>query len=225
MQRFFRTTIFAGLIAGLAFAPLVMANQDPPDITEEGLHRVEDSRWGLVYEDPDAIWTPYTKVIVLEPYVAFKKNWKRDQNRSRSVRVTDNDMERIKTKLAEEFHAMFKEVLEADDGYPVVEEAGEDTLILRPAIINLDVQAPDTMRAGRSETYAESAGEMTIYLEVFDSVTGHLMAKGLDAQADRARGFMTWQTSASNTQAARRILRGWAQALRDALDEIHHGDS
>ena len=215
-----RIVRWAGL-AALFTAGVALASNKPPEISEEGLHLVKDSKWGLVYEDPEAVWTPYTKVIVLEPYVAFKKNWQRDQNRSRSVRVTDADMERIKTSLAQEFDQVFREVLEADDGYPVVDTAGEDTLILRPAIINLDVNAPDTLSAGRTETYAETAGEMTIYMEVYDSVTGHLMAKGLDRQADRRTGFMTWQTSASNRQAALRILKTWAQSLRDALDEIH----
>jgi hypothetical protein len=94
-------------------------------------------------------------------------------------------------------------------------------LLLRPAIINLDVNAPDTMSAGMSRTMADSAGQMTIYMEIYDSLTGDLIAKALDPQADRHSGFMTWQSSASNTQAARRILRGWAQVLRDALDEAH----
>ena len=33
-------------------------------------------------------------------------------------------------------------------------------MIVRPAIINLDVTAPDTPTAGRSRTYSSSAGEM-----------------------------------------------------------------
>lgn len=208
-------------LAALLLPCATLASDAPPDVSEDGLHRVTDSKWGLVYEDPEADWTPYTKVIVLEPYVAFKKNWMRDQNRSRTTRVTQSDMEKIKTRLASEFQEIFHEVLEANDGFPVVDTASEDTLILRPAIINLDVLAPDTLRSGRTTTYAESAGEMTIYMEVFDSVTGHLMAKGLDRKADRATGFMTWQNSASNKQAARRVLTAWAQSLRDALDEIH----
>ena len=223
MNKIFRPAIAPVLLTAFLTAPAIMAKDDLPDVTEEGLQRVKDTKWAAVYEDPDAIWTDYTKVIVLEPYVAFKKNWMRDQNRSRSVRVNESDMEKIKVRLAQEFDAMFREVLQEDDGYPVVEVGGEDTMILRPAIIDLDVNAPDTMRAGRGETYADSAGAMTIYLEIYDSITGDLLAKGIDRKADRSTGFMNWQTSASNAQAAKRILRDWAQSLRDALDEVHHG--
>jgi hypothetical protein len=59
-----------------------------------------------------------------------------------------------------------------EDRYAVVDEAGEDVLLIRPAIINLDVNAPDTPQAGRSMTYVASAGEMTLYLEAYDSEPG-----------------------------------------------------
>jgi len=128
-------------------------------------------------------------------------------------------MERIRTRLAEEFTAVFTEVLQENDGYELVEERAEDVLILRPAIVNLDVNAPDTRSAGRSKTYASYAGEMTLYLEVYDSQTNALIAKALDRRTDRNNGFVTWQTSVSNSQSAKRVLRGWAQTLRDGLDE------
>ena len=103
----------------------------------------------------------------------------------------------------------------------VVEATGENVLLLRPAIINLDVFAPDTMSTGRSRTYTDQAGEMTIYLEIRDSITGAMLAKGMDRQADRQDAFMTWQSRVQNTQAARRILRNWATSLREGLDRAH----
>ena len=196
---------------------------DWPAITEEGLHRVPDSRVAVVYADPEADLGLYDEVMILDVFISFRKNWQRDQNRTSAsnMRVTQGDIDRIKDRLATEFNEVFHEVLEADGGFPIVDEAGESVLLLRPAIINLDVNAPDTMSAGRSRTFAEQAGSMTLYLEVYDSVTGALIAKAIDAQADRRQGFATWQTSVSNRQAARRILTDWAQALRDALDEAH----
>ncbi len=210
--------VLISLIAGV-FAAAATASEEPPQVTEEGLVLVEDSEWGLVYVLPEADLSGYDKVMMTETTVAFRKNWRRDMNRSsRSIRVTQNDMDRIKTRLAEQFSTVFREVLEEDDGFPVVEEAGETVLLLRPAIVNLDVNAPDTMSAGRTRTYTDRAGEMTLYLEIRDSLTGALIAKGLDRQADRRDAFMTWQSRVQNTQAANQILRGWATSLREALD-------
>ena len=133
--------------------------------------------------------------------------------------MTSNDVEKIKNRLAEEFQAVFVKTLQ-DGGYDVVEELAEDVLLVRPAIINLDVNAPDTPTAGRSTTYTSSAGEMTLYLEIYDSVTGDLLAKALDRRFDSARGgYYTWTNSVTNKAAAERILKGWAEILLDALNE------
>jgi hypothetical protein len=202
-------------------APLCAKQQELPEVTEDGLHRVPDSKLAVVYAEPGADLSGYEKVQLLEAYVAFKKNWARDQ-RSRSAQplsLSSKDIERMKTGLSEEFQIEFTKVLE-DGGYPVVDQAGPEVLLIRPAIINLDVTAPDTMAAGRSRVYTDSAGEMTLYVEIYDSVTGDLIAKAMDRRMDgRNNGFYTWTNSATNKQAAVRILRGWANILLDALNE------
>ena len=202
-------------------SPAVAKKEAPPEVTEDGLHLVKDSNLALVYAVPGADLNGYKRIWLVEPHIAFKKNWQRDQNRSRGIKVTNQDMERIRDRLASEFTSVFAEVLQENDGYELAEERADDVLIIRPAIINLDVNAPDTMRTGRSRTYASSAGEMSLYLEAYDSQTNALIAKALDRKYDRDSGFATWQTSVSNAQAAKRILRDWAQSMRDGLDEAN----
>jgi len=206
--------VFSGTLAAAA-------KQELPEVTEDGLHLIPDSKLAIVYAQPGASLSGYDKVMLLDSYVAFRKNWERDQ-RSQSTsltRLSSRDIERIKTDLAKAFRDVFTEELEKG-GYPVVSEAGEDVLLVRPAIINLDVNAPDTMSAGRTRTYTQSAGEMTLYVELYDSVTGDLIAKAMDRRADRSRdGFYTWTNSVTNRAAAQMILRGWAGILLQALDE------
>jgi hypothetical protein len=214
-----RHFLYVAVLSVIA-ASAVAKEQELPDVNEDGLHRVPDSNMAIVYADPQADLSGYQKVQLLEAYVAFKKNWERDQ-RTRSadpLRVTSKDVEKIKNSLANEFQAIFTQALN-EGGYPVVDAAGEDVLLVRPAIINLDVTAPDTMHAGRSTSYTQSAGEMTLYIELYDSVTGDLIAKAIDRQIDRNSGFYTWTNSTTNKAAADRILKGWADILLNALDE------
>jgi hypothetical protein len=214
-----RVLLVASLI--LLTAPLCAQNKQLPDVTEDGLELVPDSKLAIVYAEPGATLAEYNRVQILEPYVAFRKNWERDQRSSSagSQRITSSDIEKIKSRLAQEFLEIFTQVLE-DGGYPVVDAAGEDVLLLRPAIINLDITAPDVPRAGRSRSYVSSAGEMTLYVELYDSVTGDLIAKALDRKADRYNdAFYTWSNSVSNKAAADRILKGWASILLSALNE------
>jgi hypothetical protein len=210
------------LAAALLAAPgAVMAKEsDLPDVTEDGLHRVPDSKLALVYAEPGADLSVYGRVKLLDAYVAFRKNWERDQRTTGSmVRVSSQDMQRIKDNLAAEFQTVFRQTLE-DGGYEVVDEVAEDVLLVRPAIINLNPTAPDTPSSMNVKTYSESAGEMTLYIELYDAVTGDLIAKALDRRVDQSRlGYYTWSSSASNKMAAERILKGWAQILLDALNE------
>jgi hypothetical protein len=221
-MRFFKFIPITLATVLLAAAGTAIAKQEElPEVTEDGLHRVPDSKMAVVYAEPGADLAQYKRIKLMDAYVAFKKNWARDQ-RSRSadrLRVTSNDVEKIKNDLAKEFQQVFRQTLE-DGGYEIVDESAEDVLLVRPAIINLDVNAPDTMRAGRSRSYTSSAGEMTLYIEIYDSVTGDLIAKALDRRADTSRqGYYTWTNSVTNKSAAKKILKGWADILLDALNE------
>ena len=214
-----RTLVLLALLM-LVSTSLQAKKEELPEVTVEGLHRVPDSKLAVVYADPGADLVPYKRVKLLDAYVAFRKNWERDQRRSAVSRtgVSAKDMERIKTRMADEFRAVFTDVLESG-GFPVVEETDEDVLLVRPAIVNLDPNAPDLRSAGRSYSYVTSAGEMTLYIELYDSQTGDLLAKAIDRKVDRDDGFYTWANSVSNKAAADRILKGWANILLDALNE------
>ena len=224
-MRIFRKLPAIAAITLIIFAPQAMADKDElPEITEDGLHLVPDSNLAVVYAEPGADLSQYNAVQLMDAYVAFKKNWRRNQN-SRSANklgVSNQDIENIKNNLATEFHQVFVEALEKG-GYEVTTESGENVLLIRPAIINLDITAPDVDRASRNYSMTSSAGEMTMYLELYDSVTGDLIAKAIDRQVDKRKGsgFYTWTNSVTNRQAAMRILNGWADILVSALDEAH----
>ena len=106
-----------------------------------------------------------------------------------------------------------------DEGYQLAEEARYDVLIVKPAIVDLDVTAPDVQGSGRSLSFSESAGEMTLNLELFDSVTGDKIARAADRKRDYRRGYAEWRTTVSNRSDARRMMTSWAKALRSSLDE------
>ena len=200
--------------------------QEWPEVTEDGLHRVHDSKMAIVYAEPGADLAPYSQVIIEEPTVAFKKNWARDQ-RSRSASKMSTSARvnttRIKKDLAAEFETVFAEALNSG-GYEVVTEAADNVLLIRPAIVDLDITAPETHGSGRSNSYTRSAGEMTLYIELFDSVTGDLIAKALDRKIDNPNdaGFYTWANSQTNKAAAKKILSAWADILLNALNEARN---
>ena len=208
------------ITAVLSVLALPAVNADETTATFENLVPVEDAQVGMAYIDPNADFSVFKRVMILDTFVAFRSGWERDQRRgTRRGRVSARDMERIKTRASETFNAAFIDVLQADDGFEIVDEPGDDVLLIRAAIIDLDVTAPDTQSAGRSRTYTASSGAATLYIELFDSVSGQIIGRAADRQAARSAGNrLSWNTSVSNTANARRVFNSWAGKLREFLD-------
>ena len=216
------------LVCAAAWLSACSTAPSAPAQSYDGLVLVPDTRFGVVYRRPGADLTGYDAYGLAECQVAFKKNWQRDQNSSRvnlGDRVTQTDVDRIKDKLSEECGKYFREALEQAPPYQLVESFsdGEQVLILRPAIINLDITAPDTRSAGMQRTYTTGAGEMTLLLELFDGTTGEILVRVVDQQRSRDSSYMQWSSSVTNQADAKRILSRWASQLRKGLDEVTSG--
>lgn len=210
-----------GFLMLLAVIAAPAADNPPlPAVTPDGLELREGKRGAVVYVRPGVDFSRYQRIAILECPVAFSKDWKRDQEFSGN-RVTQQELERIKSGLSAEFLKVFTEELQTKGGYEIVTTGGEDVLVLRPAIIDLDVTAPDNMTPGRGYTLTDSAGAMTLYLELYDSVTSQLLARAIDREADTGIGGFQWQTRVTNQAGADRVLRRWASSLRARFDEVH----
>lgn len=186
----------------------------------ENLVPVDDAQVAVAFIDPKADFSVFERVMILDTYVSFRSGWERDQRRgTRGTRISSSDMERIKARVSELFNSVFIEALEADDGFEVVSEPDYDVLLVRAAIIDLDVTAPDAPAAGRSRTYVANSGAATLYIELYDSVSGQIIGRAFDRQSARnANSMMRWTNRATNTADARRVFRGWAGQLRGFLD-------
>jgi hypothetical protein len=220
--------LFSLVVAGNHAA----AQAPVPEVTIEGLQLIKDSNLSLVYAEPGIDLGQYSKIYLDDAYIAFRKNWRRDQNRHHPQKVNAEDMARMKAELSSLFREVFSRTLQ-EGGYELVTERAEDVLLIRPAIINLDVFAPDTMEkvrpgtgreaglghANRGSSFSETTGEMTLYLELYDSLTDDLIAKALDRKLDRQTGYFQWQNRVTNRAAANRILQVWANVLKEGLDE------
>ena len=192
-----------------------------PEYTVEGLKRVPNPQsLTVVYAQPGANLSQYQRVYITEPYVAFKKNWQREQSRNLGTRVSASDMERIKTAVGELFMEVFSKEL-ADGGYELTQERAEDILIVRPAILDLDINAPDSMSAGRGGSYSRDFGSMTLYIELYDSETDDMLAKAMDKRVARNNDYMYLQSRPAIRSEVRRMMKPWAEALREGLDRAH----
>ena len=185
------------------------------EVTHDGLERVANSRVERAWAKPGVDFSQYTEVTLLDCFVSFRRNW-----RMRHSGVRTRDMERIKSELSDQFRQVFTEAL-ANSDYPVVAEAADHVLLIRPAIIDLDIAAPQISSGGRSDSFTTSPGTMTLIIELYDSTSNEILARAIDRRRARNVGNIRWTTSGTNRDAAEKILRRWANLLVTRLDEFH----
>jgi hypothetical protein len=75
------------------------------------------------------------------------------------------------------------------------------------------------MSAGIGGTVVRSAGQMTLYLELWDPTTKTVLARVMDAQ-EHDEAFAQPANRVTNQAAAEEILRRWAGELRKHLDAV-----
>jgi uncharacterized protein DUF3313 len=224
MRRFI-TQLVLLLVALTLVLSQGFAADKAPKTTSDGLELRKETKQRVVYVKPGATFTQYTKFGLIDCQVEFSKKWLDDYNRSAldlSRRITDKDLDRARTELSAQFKKIFTEEL-MKGGYQVSEVTGPDVLVLRPALINIAVNAPDLMTPGRSRTYASSAGEMTLFLELWDSASNTILGRVVDAEADPGM-YAQRMTSVDNRAAADMMLKSWASELRKKL-ELAQGKS
>jgi len=90
---------------------------------------------------------------------------------------------------------------------------------VQPAIVNLEITAPDVMSAGMQQNFSADAGQMTLYMQLYDGKTGDIIARIIDPEAAGDEAFEV-RNSVTNMADAERILRRWATILSSHLETV-----
>jgi Protein of unknown function (DUF3313) len=214
----------AGILLAVLFCaavqPRVLAASDAPDASaaDEGLVSVKIKGLDTVYALPDANLSVYNKVMLDPVEVSFSKSWRPD---TPGQRVTTEDKQKIKDGLADLVRQRLSKALNSSGRYTLVDAPADEVLRIKADIRDLYINAPATMSAGRSKSYAMSAGSMRLVAELRDGPTGALIARVIDHKSDPDSSRLQWTTSVSNSAAAQRAVDDWVRILLRQLDAAH----
>lgn len=217
-----KVIVTLSIIGSLLTVGCASTSDTVPTTTPDGLELVRSEKHSAAYMKPEANLDIYDEFAIVPCQVAFRKNWQRDYNsshRSSGQQIKDRDIDRIKRELGEECTAFFTEALSEEPAYNLVTEwqEGENVLLVRPNIIDLNITSPDVSSPGMTRSYSASAGSMTLYLELIDAETSEVLVRAYDSKAD-PESFVNYANKITNRQAADRLLRDWASRLRQAMD-------
>jgi hypothetical protein len=198
----------------------VSAAADKAPASWDNLVRVSSKRLKYVYLLPGADFRSYTKVMLDPTEVAFAKNWRTDYNRRTGSggRISDADVQKAVEQGGKSATEIFAKAFN-EGGYTVVTTPGPDVLRVRTGIVDLQVDAPDTMSAGRVTSYAQEAGEATLIVEARDSVSGALLGRVADRRVagDNSHGR---RSSVSNRRDFQILAKEWAVICVKGLDTL-----
>ncbi len=210
-----RSLLVLSLLAP-ALAPAASKAAAEEAMSADGLAKIKVKGIDLVYARPGASLAGYSKVRIAPVSVAFRKDFDPTKTGSR-MKLAPDELEKIRAGVGKIVEEEFAKEL-ARGSYPTVTTAGPDVLDVRANIVDLYVNAPDTMEPGRSRTYTMNAGEMTLVMELADSASGEVLARVYDRREARDNVRLTWTNSVTNQAEASRVANQWARILRARLD-------
>jgi hypothetical protein len=208
-------------ISMLSLSSAVAGAADAPAASWDGLVEVKSKKLDVAFLAPGADFRPSTKLMVDPTQAAFHKDWLKNMNdrRDLSRHISDDEAQKIleaaKTNFAEVFSEAFGKA-----GYTIVTTPGPDVLRVTAGVVNLYVNAPDTMSAGRSRSYTASAGEATMVLEVRDSQTNALLGRVLDSRETRESVGMQQANRVTNTSDFRQVFKSWASICVKGIETL-----
>jgi hypothetical protein len=192
-----------------------------PKTSREGLVLQDDTKFAAVYLLPGETLQQYQRVMLGDLQVAFKKGWQKTYNRNTTNlrdRISNSDIEKMKEEFAGAFDEIFSNALE-QGGYEIAYTENEDVLLIKPAVVDLIVTAPDTSTTIGRTNVTREAGEMTLYMELYDSVTGAKLAVVADTKTAGNQMITSVANRVTNKEEFSKVMQFWADTLVKGLNE------
>ena len=201
-----RTLLAAIFAAALCSACATWKNS--PDVTHDGLQLVPNSKMERVWLKPGEDFNQYSMIGVLDCYVAFKKDWRMNHPDLRR-----SDLDRVRSWLAAEFRRVLTAKL-LGNSYPIATAPGKNVLLVRPALVDLEILRPDTQSDPSSMAFTASTGSTKLYVELYDSESSEILARAADRRQVNQIGDVEVSSFSIDSDDARRLLEHWAGSSR-----------
>jgi hypothetical protein len=194
------------------------------EVTHDGLVRVRWSRYKYVWLKPGADFGLYSNVQMDPVSISYKRTPRESEGRRNPNRGNFALSDKQTADMKRYFSEAFEKELGKLENFTLTNTAGPQTLRVEAAIIDLVVNVP-TRPSGGDMVFTTSAAQMTLVLELRDSVTGEILARSADRRDTQSGSGtvsdLTYSTPATNAGAVRLLFKRWAQILATRLDEIH----
>jgi hypothetical protein len=186
----------------------------------DGLRRVSDSGFRVGWIRQDSWARSYDEVLAQFVGIAYRRPPRQAANDPPGrddYALPRGAEEQLMASLAE----IFREELGREGGLPRVHARGPRVLLARVALVDLVLHVPLARFQPDEFFWIDSAGELTVAIELRDSTSDAMLGRFLERAALAQEGFGPIQgTPGPVGYEARRIFRGWARNLRLVIEAM-----
>ena len=186
-------------------------------VNYDGLSDVKVSKLDVAQIRSDVLFSVYTGVMLDEVEVAFRTP-------DRSQRQFPLDAEQ-KTRFQEALTQAFLSELAALKNLELVGEPGQDilTLSIRVQDVTATAQTHSIAGGARAAMALRAVGEATLVIELFDSQSGEILARGVDTKAIEGAAMAQDGGLVSRWEEVDKLCARWASTTRKGLESLISG--
>lgn len=203
------------LLAGCSAMPASGPEADGANVNYEGLVTVTSKAFDVAQVRPDADFQNYARLQIGMPELAF-----RTPNRAeRQFPFSRAQVDRFRDGLVAAFDGEFSgfSVLE------IVDEPGPDTLALDIRVEDIVATvAPSAVgRAGRAAALLEASSAAVIIVEVRDSQSNEILARGVDAGTASGGALRSSDNEMQmRFESGEKVVARWATITRTGIENL-----
>jgi len=183
----------------------------------EGLADVKVSTLDRAQVRPDVVFSVYTDVMLDDIEVAY-----RTPDRSERQFPLDDEQ---KARFHDLLTQTYVSELAALKNLGLVSVPGRDTLLLsiRVQDVTATAQTRSVAEAGRAAMALRAVGEVTLVIELFDSQSGEILARGVDTKAIEGAAMAQDGGLVSRWEDVDKLCARWAATTRMRLESLISG--
>lgn len=188
------------------------------EVNIEGLRQVPARNFEAAFVRPGVTFANYGKLMVDELELAFRTP-DREQNQ---FPLGEDQKIRFRAAMA----TAFGEELGKLEAAEVVTEPGPDVLALHVRVQDIVARAPGRRvgAAGRAGFAMETAGDMTLVMELRDSQSGEILLRVFDRRSVEGAAMLSGEGVVSTWEGVDRVVARWASRAREGLERLLGGD-
>ena len=207
-------SIFVCCGGGLGAQPLLEMGSNG-EVTEDGLHRVNQSMMDAAWVKPGLDLTPYSKLFFMPTGLSFRTvedtgNRTGRRNAQTTYPISDATKRQLRTHFRETFNQDLGEI----GRFEMSDLPGRDVLMVQGFLVDFISGAPED-QDGLSDIRLRLSWEATVVLELRDSMSNEILARTVERERVER---LTAIDVASHERV--QLIHRWSKMLCTRLEEL-----